>query len=157
MAMNEEQKREHLLKNAAFLCLKEKFNYDVPDEYNYYRVRPKYMMAEMARIADAVIAAKPRSTFAKKFIPSVIEQFNTKGYVSNKQLSYVAEFIEEFGNSAEIHEKIAAEQKATLAKFEQYYAKEIAEYFPRAEYEYEQYCKQCKAQAAWGYRHGYRY
>ena len=74
---------------------------------------------ELKAHSQEILDKHKRSSFAKKFIPSIIEQFDQKGYISNVQAGYVNGHIEEHIEGQKVvkvfnHEKIIEADFAVL-------------------------------------------
>ena len=66
------------------------FMQDVNRRNQFYNIKTNIVMPEFIRLSEG---RNFRSNFKKSFVPSVIEQYNTKGYLSNKQLNICCDMI----------------------------------------------------------------
>lgn len=91
-----------------------------------------------------------KNRFLNDFIPSIIEQYKDKGYLSNRQVEVVEGVLAKNGFDVEaIREAAKRETEDAFIELQKAHANEInGVFFQKAKFEYEAYCEQCKAQAA---------
>lgn len=114
-------------------------------------------MNELKAHVQEVLDKHKRSSFAKNFIPSVIEQFDQKGFISGKQAEYVRNYVTEIADDIMLIDSAIRDAKAQIfIEIQNQYIDQISKYLDEAAQQYEMYRQQCHQNAAWEYRHGYR-
>lgn len=114
-------------------------------------------MNELKAHVQEVLDKHKRSSFAKNFIPSVIEQFDQKGFISGKQAEYVRNYVTEIADDIMLIDSAIRDAKAQIfIEIQNQYIDQISKYLDEAAQQYEMYRQQCRQNAAWEYRHGYR-
>ena len=156
MALTGKELEAKLLKDATFIFIKNHGN-ELPEELNYWGIQNNVYMNELKAHVQEVLDKHKRSSFAKNFIPSVIEQFDQKGYISAKQAGYVRNYVEEIADDIMIIDSAIRDAKAQVfIEIQNHYIDQISKYLDEAAQQYEAYREQCRQNAAWEYRHGYR-
>lgn len=108
------------------------------------------MIEALRNAKDEILVKNPKNKFLNDFIPSAINQFDDKGYLSNRQIEVVENVLSknEFDVEA-IKEAAAREVEIAFVEFQQKYASIIeGSYLKRATADYEAYCNQCREMAA---------
>lgn len=147
MALTGQELQDKLLKDATRLFA---FSDACPREENPYRFKALLMVEALASAKDEILAKNQKNKFLNDFIPSIIEQYKDKGYLSNRQVDVVEGVLANNGfNTEAILEAAHNETEDAFVELQKAHAKVINDvYLPRARAEYEAYCEQCKAQAA---------
>lgn len=156
MALTGKERETKLLKDATFIFIKN-HGKELPEELNYWGIQNTVYMNELKAHSQEILDKHKRSSFAKKFIPSIIEQFDQKGYISKVQSGYVRGYIEEIADDIAQIDSIIRDLKAQIfTEIQNNYKDQIMKYIDEATQQYEMYRQQCRQNAAWEYRHGYR-
>ena len=156
MALTGKEREAKLFNDATFIFIRNDGN-KLPKELNYWGVQTSVYMNELKVHSQEILDKHKRSSFAKKFIPSIIEQFDQKGYISNVQAGYVRGYIEEIADDIALIDSAIRDLKAQiLTEIQNNYKDQIMKYIDEATQQYEMYRQQCRQNAAWEYRHGYR-
>ena len=156
MALTGKEREAKLFNDATFIFIRNNGN-ELPKELNYWGVKTSVYMNELKAHSQEILDKHKRSSFAKKFIPSIIEQFDQKGYISNVQAGYVRGYIEEIADDIALIDSAIRDLKAQiLTEIQNNYKDQIMKYIDEATQQYEMYRQQCRQNAAWEYRHGYR-
>lgn len=156
MALTGKEREAKLFNDATFIFIRNNGN-ELPKELNYWGVKTSVYMNELKAHSQEILDKHKRSSFAKKFIPSIIEQFDQKGYISNVQAGYVRGYIEEIADDIAQIDSIIRDLKAQiLTEIQNNYKDQIMKYIDEATTQYQAYCSRCRQNAAWEYRHGYR-
>ena len=143
MALTGQELQDKLFKDATRLFA---FSEACPREENPYRFKALLMVEALASAKDEILAKNPKNKFLNDFIPSIIEQYKDKGYLSNRQVEVVEGVLAKNGfNTEAILEAAHNETEDAFVELQKAHADV---YLPRARAEYEAYCEQCKAQAA---------
>lgn len=147
MALTGQELQNKLLKDATRLFA---FSEACPREENPYRFKALLMVEALASAKDEILANNSKNKFLNDFIPSIIEQYKDKGYLSNRQVEVVEGVLAKNGfNTEAILEAAHNETEDAFVELQKAHAKVINDvYLPRARAEYEAYCEQCRAQAA---------
>ena len=147
MALTGQELQNKLLKDATRLFA---FSEACPREENPYRFKALLMVEALASKKDEILANNTKNKFLNDFIPSIIEQYKDKGYLSNRQVEVVEGVLAKNGfNTEAILEAARNETEDAFIELQKAHARVINDvYLPRARAEYEAYCEQCKAQAA---------
>lgn len=152
MALKGIELEAKLVKDAARLYV---FSGNLPQDENPYRFKAQYLVGALNDNAAVIIANQKRSKFAADFIPSVVEQFNTKGFLSNKQLEIVENLLANNGFASVVEALLAqakAEADSALETIILAHALEVQEFLPQARANYDAYRRQYAAQFRRGYR-----
>lgn len=155
MALSEKELDAKLWKDATFIFIKN-HGKELPKELNYWGVRNTVYVNKLKDHAEEILNKHKRSSFAKNFIPSTIEQFDRKGYISNRQIECIRNYIEEVDDVKVIDSTIHNIQALIFTKIQNNYSIQISKYLEEATQQYEEYRARCRQNAAWDYRHGYR-
>lgn len=156
MALTGKELEAKLLKDATFIFIKNHGN-ELPEELNYWGIQNTVYMNELKAHVQEVLDKHKRSSFAKNFIPSVIEQFDQKGFISGKQAEYVRNYVTEIADDIMLIDSAIRDAKAQIfIEIQNQYIDQISKYLDEAAQQYEMYRQQCRQNAAWEYRHGYR-
>lgn len=147
MALTGQELQDKLFKDATRLFA---FSEACPREENPYRFKALLMVEALASAKDKILAKNPKNKFLNDFIPSIIEQYKDKGYLSNRQVEVVEGVLaKNCFNTEAILEAAHNETEDAFVELQKAHAKVINDvYLPRARAEYEAYCEQCRAQAA---------
>lgn len=108
------------------------------------------MIEALRNAKDEILVKNPKNKFLNDFIPSVISQFDDKGYLSNRQIEVVENVLSknEFDVEA-IKEAAAREVEIAFVELQEKYASVIGGlYLKKATADYEAYCNQCREMAA---------
>lgn len=108
------------------------------------------MIEALRNTKDEILVKNPKNKFLNDFIPSVISQFDDKGYLSNRQIEVVENVLSknEFDVEA-IKEAAAREVEIAFVELQEKYASVIGGlYLKKATADYEAYCNQCREMAA---------
>ena len=108
------------------------------------------MIEALRNAKDEILVKNPKNKFLNDFIPSVISQFDDKGYLSNRQIEVVENVLSknEFDVEA-IKEAAAREVDIAFVELQEKYASVIGGlYLKKATADYEAYCNQCREMAA---------
>lgn len=156
MALTGKELEAKLLKDATFIFIKN-HGKELPEELNYWGIQNTVYMNELKAHVQEVLDKHKRSSFAKNFIPSVIEQFDQKGFISGKQAEYVRNYVTEIADDIMLIDSAIRDAKAQIfIEIQNQYIDQISKYLDEAAQQYEMYRQQCRQNAAWEYRHGYR-
>ncbi len=147
MALTGQELQNKLIKDATRLFA---FSEACPREENPYRFKALLMVEALASAKDEILAKNPKNKFLNDFIPSIIEQYKDKGYLSNRQVEVVEGVLAKNGfNTEAILEAARKETEDAFVELQKAHAEVINNvYVPLARAEYEAYCEQCRAQAA---------
>lgn len=108
------------------------------------------MIEALRNAKDEILVKNPKNKFLNDFIPSAINQFDDKGYLSNRQIEVVENVLSknEFDVEA-IKEAAAREVEIAFVELQEKYASVIGGlYLKKATADYEAYCNQCREMAA---------
>lgn len=156
MALTGKELEAKLFKDATFIFIRN-YGKELPKELNYWGVQTSIYINELKAHSQEILDKHKRSSFAKKFIPSIIEQFDQKGYISNVQAGYVRGYIEEIADDIALIDSAIRDLKAQIfTEIQNNYKDQILKYLDEAAQQYEMYRQQCRQNAAWEYKHGYR-
>lgn len=156
MALTGKELEAKLFKDATFIFIRN-YGKELPKELNYWGVQTSIYINELKAHSQEILDKHKRSSFAKKFIPSIIEQFDQKGYISNVQAGYVRRYIEEIADDIALIDSAIRDLKAQIfTEIQNNYKDQILKYLDEAAQQYEMYRQQCRQNAAWEYKHGYR-
>lgn len=156
MALTGKELEAKLLKDATFIFIKN-HGKELPKELNYWGVQTSIYINELKAHSQEILDKHKRSSFAKNFIPSIIEQFDQKGYISNVQAGYVRGYIEEIADDIALIDSAIRDLKAQIfTEIQNNYKDQIMKYIDEATTQYQAYRSRCRQNAAWEYRHGYR-
>ena len=156
MALTGKEREAKLFNDATFIFIRNNGN-ELPKELNYWGVKTSVYMNELKAHSQEILDKHKRSSFAKKFIPSIIEQFDQKGYISNVQAGYVRGYIEEIADDIALIDSAIRDLKAQIfTEIQNNYKDQIMKYVDEATTQYQAYCSKCRQNAVWEYRHGYR-
>ena len=156
MALTEKEREAKLFKDATFIFIRN-HGKELPKELNYWGVQTSIYINELKAHSQEILDKHKRSSFAKKFIPSIIEQFDQKGYISNVQAGYVRGYIEEIADDIALIDSAIRDLKSQIfTEIQNNYKDQIMKYIDEATTQYQAYCSRCRQNAAWEYRHGYR-
>ena len=156
MALTGKELEAKLFKDATFIFIRN-YGKELPKELNYWGVQTSIYINELKAHSQEILDKHKRSSFAKKFIPSIIEQFDQKGYISNVQAGYVRGYIEEIADDIALIDSAIRDLKAQIfTEIQNNYKDQIMKYLNEAAQQYEMYRQQCRQNAAWEYKHGYR-
>lgn len=147
MALTGKALQDKLFNDATRLFI---FSNNCPTKENPYRFKMLLMIEALRTAKDEILVKNPKNKFLNDFIPSVLAQFDDRGYLSNKQIEVVESVLSknEFDVEA-IKEAAAREVEIAFAEFQQKYASVIeGSYLKKATADYEAYCNQCKEMAA---------
>ena len=156
MAMIGKELEAKLFKDATYLFIKAAGD-KLPNDLNVWNIKSRKYMVPFKEVSEKVLGNHKRSSFAKRFIPSIIEQYDQKGWVSNKQLGYVIGYLSEVMDVAPIDVAIKEEQAKVMAQLQSEFKADIENYIPEAKAQYDAYCAECKAQYAAQFHRGYRH
>lgn len=156
MALTGKEREAKLFRDATFIFIRNRGK-ELPEELNYWGIQNTVYMNELKAHSQEILDKHKRSSFAKKFIPSIIEQFDQKGYISAVQANYVRGYIEEIAEDITQIDSIIRDLKAQIfTEIQNNYKDQIIKYIDEATTQYQAYCSRCRQNAAWEYRHGYR-
>lgn len=156
MALTGKELEAKLLKNATFIFIKN-HGKELPKELNYWGVQTSIYINELKAHSQEILDKHKRSSFAKNFIPSIIEQFDQKGYISKVQAGYVRGYIQEIAEDITLIDSAIRDLKSQIfTEIQNNYKDQIMKYIDEAIQQYEMYRQQCRQNAAWEYKHGYR-
>lgn len=147
MALTGKALQDKLFNDATRLFI---FSNNCPTKENPYRFKMLLMIEALRTAKDEILVKNPKNKFLNDFIPSVLAQFDDRGYLSNKQIEVVENVLSknEFDVEA-IKEAAAREVEIAFVEFQQKYASIIeGSYLKRATADYEAYCNQCREMAA---------
>lgn len=147
MALTGKALQDKLFNDATRLFI---FSNNCPAKENPYRFKMLLMIEALRDSKDEILVKNPKNKFLNDFIPSAINQFDDKGYLSNRQIEVVESILSknEFDVEA-IKEAAAREVEIAFVEFQQKYASIIeGSYLKRATADYEAYCNQCREMAA---------
>lgn len=147
MALTGKALQDKLFNDATRLFI---FSDNCPTKENPYRFKMLLMIEALRSAKDEILVKNPKNKFLNDFIPSAINQFDDKGYLSNKQIEVVESVLSknEFDVEA-IKEAASREVEIAFVEFQQKYASVIEGlYLKKATADYEAYCNQCREMAA---------
>jgi len=147
MALTGKALQDKLFNDATRLFI---FSDNCPAKESPYRFKMLLMIEALRNAKDEILVKNPKNKFLNDFIPSAINQFDDKGYLSNRQMEVVESVLSknEFDVEA-IKEAAAREVEIAFVEFQQKYASIIeGSYLKRATADYEAYCNQCREMAA---------
>ena len=137
MALTEKEREAKLFNDATFIFIRN-YGKELPKELNYWGVQTSIYINELKAHSQEILDKHKRSSFAKKFIPSIIEQFDQKGYISNVQAGYVRGYIEEIADDiALIDSAIRDLQAQIFTDIQNNYKAQIMKYIDEATQQYE--------------------
>lgn len=158
MALTGQELQDKLFKDATRLFA---FSEACPREENPYRFKALLMVEALDSAKEEILAKNPKNKFLNDFIPSIIDQYKDKGYLSNRQVEVVEGVLAKNGfNTEAILEAARRETEDAFVELQKAHAAEINGVFlQKAKFEYDSYVAQCKAQAAARYhrRGSYQY
>ena len=156
MALTGKELEAKLFKDATFIFIRN-HGKELPKELNYWGVQASIYINELKAHSQEILGKHKRSSFAKKFIPSIIEQFDQKGYISNVQAGCVRGYIQEIADDIALIDSAIRDLKAQIfTEIQNNYKDQIMKYIDEATQQYEIYRQQCRQNAAYEYRYGYR-
>ena len=120
MALTGKALQDKLFNDATRLFI---FSNNCPTKENPYRFKMLLMIEALRTAKDEILVKNPKNKFLNDFIPSVLAQFDDRGYLSNKQVEVVENVLSknEFDVEA-IKEAAAREVEIAFAEFQQKYA-----------------------------------
>lgn len=154
MALSEKELEAKLWKDATFIFIKNRGK-ELPKELDYWGIRSTIYVNKLKDCAQEILNKHKRSSFAKNFIPSIIEQFDQKGYISNRQTECIRNYIEEVVDVKVIDSTIHNIQALIFTKIQNNYSIQISKYLEEAAQQYEEYRAKCRQNAAWEYKYGF--
>ena len=113
MALTGKELEAKLFKDATFIFIKN-HGKELPEELNYWGIQNIIYMNELKAHSQEILDKHKRSSFAKKFIPSIIVQFDQKGYISAVQADYVKGYIEEIAEDIALIDSAIRDLKAQI-------------------------------------------
>ena len=146
MALTGQALQDKLLKDATRMFA---FSELCPRDENPYRFKALLMVEALDSAKADILAKNPKNKFLNSFVPSIIDQFKDKGYLSNRQVEIVENVLRD--NNFDVEAILLAAQNETEAAFEELqksHANEIQGFIAKAKAEYDAYCESCRAQAA---------
>lgn len=147
MALTGEALQDKLFNDATRLFI---FSDNCPAKENPYRFKTLLMIEALRTAKDEILEKNSKNKFLNDFIPSVINQFDNMGYLSNRQNETVENILSknEFDVEA-IKEAASREAAIAFVELQQKYASVIEGSFLRkATADYEAYCDHCRQMAA---------
>ena len=147
MALTGQELQDKLIKDATRLFA---FSEACPRDESPYRFKALLAVEALASAKEEILAKNPKNRFLNDFIPSIIEQYKDKGYLSNRQVEVVEGVLAKNDFDVEaIREAAKRETEAAFIELQKAHAVEINGVFlQKSKLEYEAYCDQCRAQAA---------
>ena len=123
MALTGKALQDKLFNDATRLFI---FSNNCPTKENPYRFKMLLMIEALRTAKDEILTKNPKNKFLSDFIPSILTQFDDRGYLSNKQIEVVESILSknEFDVEA-IKDAAAREVEIAFVEFQQKYASVI--------------------------------